>query len=177
MGTSTFRLLCFRISQHSTAAADVRVVLCGAGITAHQARPLVQAGSAESRILDRRTGARVLYLGPFGRVISGRAASRSARAEDGRRRNRHESSAGLALHRHASGDEDHPATAHLGIFVHRQELVVGLDHRRARTDGAEPAFHGFEAFGAATAFYILVALVLNLVMVRLQRTLALPVAA
>jgi glutamate/aspartate transport system permease protein len=37
-------------------------------------------------------------------------------------------------------------------------------------------FHGFEAFGAATAFYVLVAFVLNLVMVCLQRTLALPVA-
>jgi glutamate/aspartate transport system permease protein len=35
-------------------------------------------------------------------------------------------------------------------------------------------FHGFEAFGAAAAFYVAVALVLNGVMARLQRTSAWP---
>lgn len=38
-------------------------------------------------------------------------------------------------------------------------------------------FQGFEAFSATTAFYVLVALILNLIMVRLQRSLALPIGA
>lgn len=56
-------------------------------------------------------------------------------------------------------------------------LTVGVLELTAQSRQIENfTFHGFEAFGAATAFYVLVALVLNLVMVCLQRTLALPVA-
>ena len=56
-------------------------------------------------------------------------------------------------------------------------LTIGVLELTAQSRQIENfTFHGFEAFGAATAFYVLVALVLNLVMVRLARTLALPVA-
>jgi glutamate/aspartate transport system permease protein len=56
-------------------------------------------------------------------------------------------------------------------------LTIGVLELTAQSRQIENfTFHGFEAFAAATAFYVLVALVLNLVMVRLQRTLALPVA-
>jgi glutamate/aspartate transport system permease protein len=56
-------------------------------------------------------------------------------------------------------------------------LTIGVLELTAQSRQIENfTFHGFEAFGAATAFYVLVALVLNLIMVRLQRTLAMPVA-
>jgi glutamate/aspartate transport system permease protein len=54
-------------------------------------------------------------------------------------------------------------------------LTIGVLELTAQSRQIENfTFHGFEAFGAATAFYVLVALVFNLVMVCLQRTLALP---
>src|ERR1700760_5147192 len=56
-------------------------------------------------------------------------------------------------------------------------LTIGVLELTAQSRQIENfTFHGFEAFGAATAFYVLVVLVFTLVMVRLQRTLALPVA-
>jgi glutamate/aspartate transport system permease protein len=56
-------------------------------------------------------------------------------------------------------------------------LTIGVLELTAQSRQIENfTFHGFEAFGAATAFYVLVALVLNLVMVRLQRTLTSPIA-
>ena len=57
-------------------------------------------------------------------------------------------------------------------------LTIGVLELTAQSRQIENfTFHGFEAFGAATAFYVLVALVLSLVIVCLQRTLAPPVAA
>jgi glutamate/aspartate transport system permease protein len=54
-------------------------------------------------------------------------------------------------------------------------LTIGVLELTAQSRQIENfTFHGFEAFGAATVFYVLVALVLNLVMVRLQRSLTLP---
>jgi glutamate/aspartate transport system permease protein len=54
-------------------------------------------------------------------------------------------------------------------------LTIGVLELTAQSRQVENfTFHGFEAFGAATVFYVLVALVLNLVMVRLQRSLTLP---
>ena len=56
-------------------------------------------------------------------------------------------------------------------------LTIGVLELTAQSRQIENfTFHGFDAFGAATAFYVLVALVLNLVMVRLQRTSAFPAA-
>jgi glutamate/aspartate transport system permease protein len=55
-------------------------------------------------------------------------------------------------------------------------LTIGVLELTAQSRQVENfTFHGFEAFGAATVFYVLVALVLNLVMIRLQRSLTLPV--
>jgi glutamate/aspartate transport system permease protein len=57
-------------------------------------------------------------------------------------------------------------------------LTIGVLELTAQSRQIENfTFHGFEAFGAATAFYLLVAFALNLVMVGVQRRLALPVAA
>ena len=57
-------------------------------------------------------------------------------------------------------------------------LTIGVLELTAESRQIENfTFHGFEAFGAATAFYVLVALALNLVMACLGRTLALPVGA
>ena len=54
-------------------------------------------------------------------------------------------------------------------------LTIGVLELTAQSRQIENfTFHGFEAFGAATAFYMLVALGLNLVMARLQRALAVP---
>ena len=116
-----------------------------------------------------------------GGVVSGRAAGRSARAEHGRRCNRHEPGADLALRRHASGLRIilPPLTSEFLSIVKNSSLAltIGVLELTAQSRQIENfTFHGFEAFGAATAFYVLVALVLNLVMVCLQRTLALPVA-
>jgi len=56
-------------------------------------------------------------------------------------------------------------------------LTIGVLELTAQSRQIENfTFHGFEAFGAATAFYVAVAFVLNLIMVRLQRTLTLPAA-
>jgi glutamate/aspartate transport system permease protein len=56
-------------------------------------------------------------------------------------------------------------------------LTIGVLELTAQSRQIENfTFHGFEAFGAATAFYVLVAFVLNLVMVCLRRSLALPIA-
>jgi glutamate/aspartate transport system permease protein len=57
-------------------------------------------------------------------------------------------------------------------------LTIGVLELTAQSRQIENfTFHGFEAFGAATMFYVLIALVLNLVMACLQRALALPVAS
>jgi glutamate/aspartate transport system permease protein len=54
-------------------------------------------------------------------------------------------------------------------------LTIGVLELTAQSRQIENfTFHGFEAFGAATAFYVAVALVLNGVMARLQRTSAWP---
>ena len=56
-------------------------------------------------------------------------------------------------------------------------LTIGVLELTAQSRQIENfTFHGFEAFGAATAFYVLVALVLNQIAVCLQRTLTLPSA-
>ncbi len=57
-------------------------------------------------------------------------------------------------------------------------LTIGVLELTAESRQIENfTFHGFEAFGAATAFYVLVAFLLNGIMVGLQRGLALPVGA
>jgi glutamate/aspartate transport system permease protein len=54
-------------------------------------------------------------------------------------------------------------------------LTIGVLELTAQSRQIENfTFHGFEAFGAATAFYVAVALVLNGVMAGLQRTSAWP---
>lgn len=54
-------------------------------------------------------------------------------------------------------------------------LTIGVLELTAQSRQIENfTFHGFEAFGAATAFYVAVALVLNSVMAWLQRASALP---
>jgi glutamate/aspartate transport system permease protein len=54
-------------------------------------------------------------------------------------------------------------------------LTIGVLELTAQSRQIENfTFHGFEAFGAATAFYVLVALVLNGLMAWLQRASALP---
>ena len=56
-------------------------------------------------------------------------------------------------------------------------LTIGVLELTAQSRQIENfTFHGFEAFGAATAFYMLVALLLSVMMASLQRTLTLPVA-
>ena len=55
-------------------------------------------------------------------------------------------------------------------------LTIGVLELTAQSRQIENfTFHGFEAFGAATAFYVMVALVLNGAMAWLQRASALPV--
>ena len=55
-------------------------------------------------------------------------------------------------------------------------LTIGVLELTAQSRQIENVtFHGFEAFGAATAFYVMVALVLNGLMALLQRASALPV--
>jgi len=55
-------------------------------------------------------------------------------------------------------------------------LTIGVLELTAQSRQIENfTFHGFEAFGAATAFYVMVALVLNGLMAWLQRASALPV--
>jgi glutamate/aspartate transport system permease protein len=55
-------------------------------------------------------------------------------------------------------------------------LTIGVLELTAQSRQIENStFHGFEAFGAATAFYMLVALLLSLVMATVQRTLTLPI--
>ena len=54
-------------------------------------------------------------------------------------------------------------------------LTIGVLELTAQSREVENfTFHGFEAFAAATVFYLVVAFVLNLVMVWLRRTLAEP---
>ena len=54
-------------------------------------------------------------------------------------------------------------------------LTIGVLELTAQSRQIENfTFHGFEAFGAATAFYVAVALVLNGVMAGLQRASAMP---
>jgi glutamate/aspartate transport system permease protein len=54
-------------------------------------------------------------------------------------------------------------------------LTIGVLELTAQSRQIENfTFHGFEAFGAATAFYVAVALVLNGMMAGLQRASAMP---
>ena len=54
-------------------------------------------------------------------------------------------------------------------------LTIGVLELTAQSRQIENfTFHGFEAFAAATAFYVMLALVLNGIMASLQRTSALP---
>jgi glutamate/aspartate transport system permease protein len=56
-------------------------------------------------------------------------------------------------------------------------LTIGVLELTAQSRQIENfTFHGFEAFGAATAFYMLVALLLSVMMATLQRALTLPIA-